>query len=82
MCEQWGETWLAPRVLRYGLDDLLSPSEAADIAAVSVATLRQLRRRGRLTGKQTAEGWRYRARDVLQLAAQQRRRPGVDGGEA
>lgn len=74
MCLAWGEGWVAPRTLRYGLDDWLTPAEAADAAAVSVAAVRQWRHRGRLTGRQTDDGWRYLARDVLALAAQARRR--------
>ncbi len=74
----FGETWLAPRILRYDLDDWLSPREAADIAGVSVACVRQWRARGRLTGRHTAKGWRYRARDVLVLSGEVRRRK-VDG---
>lgn len=74
LCVEWGESWVAPRTLRYDLDDWLSPADAADIAALSVASLRKMRGRGRLVGKRTAEGWRYRARDVLALAAEIRSR--------
>ena len=72
----WGEVWIAPRMVRFDLDDWLSPADAADIAAVSIAALRQWRARGRLTGRRTHDGWRYRARDVLALAAEVRRRTG------
>lgn len=75
-CEAWGQTWIAPRTLRYDLDDWLRPADAADIAAVSVATLRKMRTRGRLVGRRTSEGWRYRARDVLALATGVRTRSG------
>jgi hypothetical protein len=76
LCVGWGETWMAPRAARYDLDDWLTPAEAADAAAVSVAAVRQWRHRGRLVGRRTPDGWRYRARDVLALAAEVRRRPG------
>lgn len=74
LCSAWGETWVAPRVVRYDLDDWLTPAEAADAAAVSVAAVRQWRHRGRLAGRHTKDGWRYLAREVLALAAEVRRR--------
>jgi hypothetical protein len=67
LCDDWGETWIAPRPLRYGLDDWLTPAEAADVSAVSVAAIRKARHDGRLAGRRTADGWRYQARDVLRL---------------
>lgn len=73
-CLDWGEGWVAPSTLRYDLDDWLSVADAADIAAVQPATLRTWRKRGRLTGRHGTDGWRYRARDVLALASQVRRR--------
>lgn len=75
-CIDWGEGWVAPRVLRYDLDDWLSPADAADIAAVSMASIRKMRARGRLHGRRTAQGWQYRARDVLALVSEIRRRSG------
>lgn len=74
MCREWGEAWVAPRVVTYDLNDMLSPSEAADVAAVGVATIRQWRARGLLTGTHASDGWRYRARDVLAVVADLRRR--------
>jgi len=74
----WGETWLAPRIVTYDLDDWLSAAQAADVAAVSVACLRQWRGRDRLRGRQVGGRWEYRARDVLTLAAEVRRRGGSE----
>lgn len=70
-----GETWVAPRVLTAGVDDLLSVAQAADLAGVSPDTLRVWRARGRLTGQRDAHGsWRYRAGDILELISNRRRR--------
>jgi hypothetical protein len=74
LARRWGETWAAPEPTAYDLDDWLTPAQAADLAYVRADTLRQWRRRGRLTGRHTSGGWLYRARDVIELAAQTRRR--------
>lgn len=70
----WGQGWIAPRVLRYELDDWLSLADAADVAAVERGCLRQWRARGKIVGRHTTTGWQYRARDVLRLASEVRRR--------
>jgi hypothetical protein len=71
----WGQPWVAPAPTTYGLDDMLTPREAADIAATSTANLRRLRKLGRLTGVQEESGrWLYRARDVLRVISVTRQR--------
>jgi YD repeat-containing protein len=68
LCVQWGQTWIAPAVVVHDLDDMLTPAEAADVAAVGIAGIRQLRLRGRLAGEKNRDGqWRYRYRDVLNV---------------
>lgn len=77
-CIGWGESWVAPRLLTYDLDDMLTPRHAAEVAHVSLSALRDLRRRGRLVGVKDDRGvWRYRARDVLAVISATRRRRGV-----
>jgi Helix-turn-helix domain len=68
-----GVRWLIPRlVIQWDDDDLLTPAQAAEAAGVAVATISALRRRGRLAGTKTPNGWRYRAGDVYELAARPR----------
>jgi hypothetical protein len=75
LAKGWGETWVAPAVVTYDLDDWLTPAEAAELAAVSTATLRTWRHRGRLTGRQGDDGtWLYLAHAVLALATETRHR--------
>jgi hypothetical protein len=70
-----GETWVAPRVLTVQPTDWLTAAEAADLAGVGVATLRQWRRRGLLSGERDARGsWRYWAGEVLDLVSSPRTR--------
>jgi hypothetical protein len=68
-----GQHWVVPRVVTYDPDDVLSAADAADVAAVNPATLRKWRERGLLVGVVDRDGWHYRARDVLALAAARRR---------
>jgi Helix-turn-helix domain len=75
-----GERWVAPRLLTVADDDTLTAAEAADLAGVSLNTVRVWRARGRLTGEQDARGsWRYRAGDVIELISNRRRRRGRAG---
>jgi hypothetical protein len=71
---EWGEAWMVPRTIVCDLDDWLDPADAADLVCVTVATIRQWRGRGRLAGRHTRNGWRYRARDVIAVAATARKR--------
>lgn len=75
-----GEAWMVPRVLTVQPTDWLTAAEAADLAGVSLATLRQWRRRGLLHGDQDARGsWRYTAADVLDLISSPRTRHAHSG---
>jgi hypothetical protein len=69
-----GQTWAVPRLLHFDLDDLLSPAQAAELAAVQPDTIGQLRRAGRLPGTLVDGVWYYLARDVLALSTHTRRR--------
>lgn len=55
--------------IRHGDDDWLPPARAAEVAAVSVATLRVWRARGRLSGRRHSGGWLYRHGDLVALKA-------------
>lgn len=71
----WGETWVTPRLVSYGPDDWLEANWAADILHCSAAQIHQLRRAGRLPGRQNSLGrWVYRAADVERLFTEPRRR--------
>jgi hypothetical protein len=70
-----GQTWVAPRLQRFDPDDWLCVQDAADLAHVEPDTLGTWRRRGRITGREVVKGrWEYRARDVLAMSVQPRRR--------
>lgn len=70
----YGEPWVVPQVITATDDQWLTPAQAADMLGMSVDSVGQLRRRGRLTGRKTRQGWRYRTADIRALAAQPRRR--------
>lgn len=61
----WGERWVMPYAVTYAEDQWITPGQAADMAAVSVATIATLRRRNRLTGRQRGKRWEYRAGEVI-----------------
>ena len=65
-----GETWLGEDLLRWDVDDLLTPAEAARLVHVTPDRLRWWVH----TGALTRTGRRYRAGDVLDAAAQVSRR--------
>jgi hypothetical protein len=71
---RWGQGWAVPRVVTYDPDAMLTPAEAAELAACDPATLRQHRLRGRLTGEPHGRTWRYRAADIIALSAKPRNR--------
>lgn len=71
----WGETWAVGQIHRFDPDEWLSAHDAAELACVSLATLRVWRGRGRLHGRTRAGRWEYLAADVLNLSANVRRRP-------
>lgn len=59
----YGQSWVVPRVLVYGPDDLLSAELVADYAACAVKTVYVWRERG-LPSVTTPDGIRFRFRDV------------------
>jgi hypothetical protein len=70
-----GETWIAPRVITVGMDEWLTPEQAADLGGVGLPTLRAWRSRGRLIGYRNVHGdWQYRAADILALITNTRTR--------
>jgi hypothetical protein len=64
---QFGETWVAPKVITALDDDLLDPADAADFLCTSTANIRRLRLAGRLNGHHTPNGWRYLVADLKKL---------------
>lgn len=81
---RWGQHWAVPSIVAVDPDQWLTPSEAAEIGLVGTATLRVWRARGKLTGRKTTGPnggirWEYRARDVMALAAESRRRKTTEG---
>ncbi|MFY1686479.1 hypothetical protein [Plantactinospora sp. WMMB782] len=78
---QFGETWVAPKVITALDDDLLDPADAADFLCTSTANIRRLRLAGRLNGHHTADGWRYLVADLRNLQ-HARPRTVVDQGQA
>ncbi len=76
IAQQFGETWVVPKVVTAADDDLLDPSDAADFLCTSTANIRRLRLAGRLNGHDTDSGWRYKVADLRNLQ-NERPRPGV-----
>ncbi|MFD6069395.1 MerR family transcriptional regulator [Amycolatopsis lurida] len=72
-CRDLGQTWVVPKPLSFGPDDLLDAKEVADMCNVQPSTIRQWRRRG-LATQDTPDGLRYRVADVLDYHAGRRRR--------
>jgi hypothetical protein len=74
LMRRWGQTWAAASSEAYEPDALLTAREAADLASMRVSQIATLRRIGRLPGKRTASGWKYRAEDVQRLSINPRTR--------
>jgi hypothetical protein len=71
----WGETWVVPRLITWGPDDMITSAEAADVLCTSPGGVSTLRRRGRIDGIRQPDGsYRYRAADVARLSTGVRRR--------
>lgn len=70
----WGETWMVPKLITYGPDDMLTAAQAGEVLCISAAAVNNLRRAGRLPGTRENGMWRYRAREVTKLLAEPRRR--------
>jgi hypothetical protein len=75
----WGQQWAVPRVLTVEPDAWVTASEAADLAAVSLGALRELRRRQRLTGRKVDGRWQYQVKEIVALGARKRARTGTGG---
>ncbi len=70
-----GQHWAVPRPLPHDPDEWVSATEAAELAAVQTDTIGNLRRSGRLTGRQTStHRWQYQVREILALTSYPRRR--------
>ena len=65
--QQFGETWVVPKVVTAHDDDLLDPADAADFLCTSTANIRRLRLAGRLNGHDTDSGWKYKGADLRNL---------------
>lgn len=74
----WGETWVAPRVVTFDLEDWLTPSQAADLVSSSAANIRRLRLAGRLTGRFRNGRWQYQAKEVMRIISEKRSRKSID----
>jgi len=80
---EWGQTWIAPRLVTVDDCSVLGPAEAAEFLGVSVAEVRRLRLAGRLVGERVRGRWRYRVPDLRRLVEVPRsRKRRVDQGLA
>lgn len=59
-----GQKWVVPQLVTVDPDDWLTPAEAADYACIELDSIRQMRRRGRLTGRKVGKHWQYQAREI------------------
>ena len=72
---QLGQHWAIPRPVNADPDAWVNARDAAELAALDGSTLRSLRRRGRLRGRQlSARKWEYRVGDLMALATLPRTR--------
>jgi hypothetical protein len=70
-----GQHWAVARPVTRRPDEWVPAREAAEIAAVSIDTIRNLRLAGRLTGRQVSERqWEYQVANVIALSAAPRTR--------
>lgn len=75
LAERWGEGWVTPRRVTYDAEAYLTARQAADYAGVSVPSIAQWRRRGRLVGRLISPRvYHYRAGDVMRVAHDIRQR--------
>jgi len=68
-----GHGWIRPKLTTVDLDDLLTVAQAADFCDVQPAAIDVWRTRG-LKPTDTADGVRYRVRDILDYHAERRQR--------
>lgn len=69
-----GQQWVVPSMITVDPDQWLTPAQAADLLCVEVDSLRQLRRRGLLTGRRNGKHWEYQAREIESAFARPRGR--------
>lgn len=75
----WGQSWVAPRVVTHDDGAEVTAVDAADLLAVDLPTIRQLRLRGRLAGRIGPDGmYLYKVSD-LQAVIQHTRSRVVKG---
>ena len=73
----YGQHWVITRPVTVEPDAWVDAKHAAEIAAMSLSTLRGLRLAGRITGRcRSARRWEYRVADVMALSTMPRRRGG------
>jgi len=68
-----GQGWVAPSMVTWGDDDLITAEQAAELCHVQIKTLFEWRRRG-LPHHPTPDGTRYLVRELLEYEGQRRRR--------
>jgi hypothetical protein len=72
---RWGELWVAPGIEVFEPEDYLTARQAADLASVSVATIRVWRKRGVITGTQLGpRHWLYKASTIYRAGTHVRTR--------
>ncbi|WP_072814293.1 helix-turn-helix domain-containing protein [Rhodococcus zopfii] len=72
---EYGQDWVTPQLVTFGMDDLLTAIEAAELAGVTAQVIYQWAYRGHLPRCAGPDGsTRYRAGDVLDHVARTRRR--------
>jgi len=73
--QELGQHWAIPRPVPPNPDAWISAAAAATLAGTTLASIRSLRRAGRLTGRRKSERqWEYQVREILGLADQRRTR--------
>jgi len=58
------------------MDEIITPSEMADLLKIHVKTVYRLARKGVLLGNRIGRSWRFSKSQILDVFNQQRRPPG------
>lgn len=69
-----GQHWVVPHAITVEPDQWLTPAQAADLMCVEVDAIRQLRRRGVITGRRVDNRWQYQVREIENAFARPRSR--------
>lgn len=69
-----GQHWVVPHRVAIEPDEWVSAADAAQLACVKLDAIRQMRHRGRLTGRKLGGRWEYQVRDILNAFAKSRSR--------